>query len=220
MQLLIACFAATVAMAMTSTVQTTIKRLVTGLNSFGGSVEQRQPRIVVIGSGLAGTTSALTAAAHMSKAQVIQLEKNPKPGGNSMKASSGMSVLSLEEGDKPEDFEDDIKASGGGRSRPELVHTLVLDSPQALNFLKECGVQLGRATQLGGHSHKRTVGADPKGPNVGFVIMQALGAQRTKHPNLQLVLNATVGEVRVQPHWAIHHASTYLPMSPYFYLAR
>ena len=49
--------------------------------------------VVVVGGGLAGASAALAAAEAVPSARVVLLEKEPRPGGNSMKASSGMNAL-------------------------------------------------------------------------------------------------------------------------------
>ena len=54
-------------------------------------------RVVVVGGGLAGLAAALTAAGDASRPtpgfEVVLIEKMPKLGGNSMKASSGINAL-------------------------------------------------------------------------------------------------------------------------------
>lgn len=58
--------------------------------------------------------------------EVVLLEKQPKLGGNSAKASSGINALTETAGDKVQLFVNDTLVSGGGRSRPELVERLVV----------------------------------------------------------------------------------------------
>lgn len=48
------------------------------------------PHVVVVGGGLAGLTAALTAA--RAGARVTLLDKEPRLGGNSAKATSGISA--------------------------------------------------------------------------------------------------------------------------------
>lgn len=47
-------------------------------------------------------------------------------GGNSAKASSGINALNVPGGDSESLFEGDTIKSGGGLSKPDLVHTLVV----------------------------------------------------------------------------------------------
>ena len=82
--------------------------------------------VVVVGGGLAGASAALAAAEAVPSARVVLLEKEPRPGGNSMKASSGMNALAEAQGDSATAFREDTLASGGGRAVPELVDALVV----------------------------------------------------------------------------------------------
>ena len=85
------------------------------------------PRIVVVGSGLAGTAAALSAAESVAAGtEVVLLEKEPRLGGNSMKASSGINALTPDQGDAAAAFRDDTLRSGGGLSVGELVDALVV----------------------------------------------------------------------------------------------
>ncbi|EFC46768.1 NADH-dependent fumarate reductase [Naegleria gruberi] len=69
-----------------------IQHLVKGV--FGESVSLRKPRrkIIVIGSGLAGLTATLESA-YTYDQDVVLIEKEPRLGGNSAKATSGMNAI-------------------------------------------------------------------------------------------------------------------------------
>jgi aspartate oxidase len=84
--------------------------------------------IVIVGSGLAGCTAALQLRKSLAgaRAEVVLLEKESRPGGNSQKASSGISILSPENGDSEEQFIEDCLASGRGLCVSELVEALVV----------------------------------------------------------------------------------------------
>ena len=102
-------------------------RLNSSSMSGSGLIARHAPRIVVVGSGLAGTAAALAAAeAAGPQAQVVVLEKEARPGGNSMKASSGINALAPDQGDSAAAFRDDTQRSGGGLSVPELVDAMVV----------------------------------------------------------------------------------------------
>ncbi|KAG2423533.1 hypothetical protein HXX76_015280 [Chlamydomonas incerta] len=161
-------------------------------------------RVLVVGGGLAGLTAALTAAEQLAAAsgaaggggggagsggyevEVLVVEKMPRLGGNSAKASSGMNALNPQDGDSEPLFSSDTLTSGGGASVPELVQRLVHDSPAALSFLESHGAALAGVTQLGGHSvpRTRTVTA---GANVGWVVMSALSAAVKAHPRIRVL---------------------------------
>jgi len=148
------------------------------------------PTLVVVGGGLAGTTTAISASEN-ALINIVMLEKEERTGGNSIKASSGINAVSLEDGDSLETFVEDTLASGGGLSDPALVQTLVNDSREALEWLASMGVDLNGTVQLGGHSTKRTH-FPSSGPSVGFAILKALGEIVKKTPNIKVVTKAKV----------------------------
>lgn len=155
------------------------------------SIDQDMPRIIVVGGGLAGLTSALTASSNPNIA-VTLIEKEPRLGGNSQKASSGISAVTSSYDDSTEDFIQDTLKSGGGLSNPSLVKTLADDSAEAIAFLEaQTGLDLSsNIVQLGGHSKKRTH-TDPAGP-IGFDLMRSLEAKLANIPNVEVVTSAKV----------------------------
>ena len=139
--------------------------------------------VIVIGSGLAGMSAAIEAAD--AKAQVILLEKEPKIGGNSAKATSGINGwgtdTQAEEGvaDDERLFERDTFRSGmKGRTDYSLVRMLSSKSADAIHWLKHRhGVPLTVLSQLGGHSAKRTHRApavDGRPVPIGWKITKTL----------------------------------------------
>ncbi|PRW56901.1 fumarate reductase flavo [Chlorella sorokiniana] len=156
-----------------------------------GLIARHAPRIIVVGGGLAGTAAALAAAeAAGPNTEVVVLEKEGRPGGNSMKASSGINALALDQSDTPEVFRDDTLRSGGGLSVPELVDTLVADSRDAVGWLEGQGIDLSGLVQLGGHSKKRTH-TSTRGP-VGFSIMKALLDRQAADQRIEVIPSANV----------------------------
>lgn len=139
------------------------------------------PDAVVIGTGLAGLTATLNILDRGGK--VVLLEKEAKPGGNSIKASSGINacVRGDDAVDQPsvpdqevESFVKDTIQSAGDNANSELITTLVQNSVDAIQWLKDrIGVDLTKnRTQLGGHSSART--HRPEKGAVGFTVMSAL----------------------------------------------
>lgn len=128
--------------------------------------------VVVIGGGSAGLTAALKAS---DTSTVLVLEKCSVLGGNSAKASSGMSALSQGYGEKDiQSFIEDIMESGGGLSDERLVNVLVSLSYDAVEFLKGLGVAFAGESlvQLGGHRVPRTYTL--KEGAVGWTIVSRL----------------------------------------------
>ncbi|CAC9543617.1 putative NADH-dependent fumarate reductase [Leishmania infantum JPCM5] len=140
-------------------------------------------RVIIVGGGLAGCSAAIEAA--NCGAQVILLEKEPKLGGNSAKATSGINAwgtrAQAKQGvmDGGKFFERDTHRSGkGGNCDPCLVKTLSVKSSDAVKWLSELGVPLTVLSQLGGASRKRCHRAPDKSDGtpvpVGFTIMKTL----------------------------------------------
>jgi cleavage and polyadenylation specificity factor subunit 2/mediator of RNA polymerase II transcription subunit 4 len=150
-------------------------------------------RVIVVGGGLAGHVAALTAAE--AGADVLLLEKEPRTGGNSAKASSGISAVA--EGDSAAAFAEDTLRSGGGRSDPRLVRKLTQDSQDAVEWLLRHGADLGGGlVQMGGHSRARTRRA--KAPAVGFGLMQAMGAAAAAAPRVRVETGAAAAALLLE----------------------
>jgi flavocytochrome c len=148
------------------------------------TVNESRFDVIVIGGGSAGLTAALTAA--LAGCNVLVLEKQDSVGGNSAKASSGVSALSP--GASKDDealFVKDVLSSGGGLSDPLLVETLVHNSSQAIQFLSSLGVEFSDTlVQLGGHSVARTHTV-VKGA-VGWSIMSKLREAVDAHKRIMV----------------------------------
>lgn len=132
---------------------------------------------IIVGSGLAGLTASLELLAK--GMSVALIEKTDRLGGNSAKASSGISgaptrFQNPEELDSVKSFYDDTIKSGKGLSNPSLVDLMTTNSADAINWLVDnFNVDLGATARLGGHSHSRTHRGTGSLPP-GFAIVSAL----------------------------------------------
>ncbi|KAJ4331575.1 hypothetical protein N0V95_009855 [Ascochyta clinopodiicola] len=156
---------------------------------------------IVVGSGLAG----LSAASQLVKQNIAVriLERAAKPGGNSIKASSGINGAPTKHQpvQEPEDaFYADTVASAGKRmsnftvERERLVRVLTEGSAGAVQWLsEEKGVDLSKVAQLGGHSYARTHRGP--GPPPGFAIVSALLKSLRESPLFHLQTSCTVTKV-------------------------
>jgi FAD-dependent fumarate reductase len=172
-----------------------------------------KPPVIVVGSGLAGLAAAHEALA--SGAGVHMLDRAPKPGGNSMKASSGINgagtrfqrQLGI---NKDESFlADSIRSAGaryreweaqgkaGAADRGTLVSMLADQSESAVNWLvDDIGVDLSVVAPLGGHSVPRThrgVGNTPPGAAIVTTLLRKL----QENPRFQLSNSAEVTAVEI-----------------------
>ncbi|KAJ3411573.1 NADH-cytochrome b5 reductase [Chytridiales sp. JEL 0842] len=145
----------------------------------------RVKQIIVVGGGLAGLSAAIEASRKGSF--VTLLEKEPRIGGNSAKASSGMNAVPTKaqaargvEGDSVEHFRGDTIRSGKGRSDDQLVQRLTAESAEALEWIESFGLKLDSVTQCGGHSfprtHRESPRSDGKIASVGWDIIKTLNA--------------------------------------------
>ncbi|KAF9889809.1 hypothetical protein FE257_006899 [Aspergillus nanangensis] len=166
---------------------------------------QASPAIVV-GSGLAGLSAASQLIFH--HVPVVMLDRAPKPGGNSIKASSGINGAPTRF--QPCDTEDtafytDTVVSAGRPlssststerlRREQLIATLTQSSPSAVYWLTDDNaIDLSKVAQLGGHSHPRTHrGAGKKPP--GSAIITTLLDSLTRDPLFELRTQAKVTKV-------------------------
>lgn len=156
---------------------------------------------IVVGSGLAGLSAASQLVKHNVPVRV--LERAAKPGGNSIKASSGINgaPTKFQPVAEPTDaFYSDTVVSAGKRmstftvERQKLIQTLTEGSAGAVHWLvEEKGVDLSRVAQLGGHSYARTHrGA---GPPPGFAIISALLKTLKESQLFHLQTSCTVTKV-------------------------
>ncbi|KPA85957.1 putative mitochondrial NADH-dependent fumarate reductase-like protein [Leptomonas pyrrhocoris] len=158
-------------------------------------------RVVVIGGGLAGCAAAIEAVD--CGATVVLIEKEPRLGGNSAKATSGINGWGTRTQavnhvlDNCKLFERDTFLSGkGGYCDPGLVRTLSVKSSDAISWLESFGIPLTMLYQLGGASRKRCHRApdqkDGTPVPIGFTIMKTLDDHiRAKLHGRITVLNET-----------------------------
>jgi succinate dehydrogenase / fumarate reductase flavoprotein subunit len=131
--------------------------------------------VLIIGGGGAGASAALLARENGAK--VIIATKLRFGDANTMMAQGGIQAA-----DKPNDSPVihylDAMGGGGFTNDPDLVEALVMDAPQAIQWLEELGVMFDKepdgtmfTTHLGGTSRKRVHAA---GDYTGAAIMRPL----------------------------------------------
>ncbi|KAI1496333.1 flavocytochrome c [Biscogniauxia marginata] len=159
--------------------------------------------VIVVGSGFAGLSAAHEAL--KAGARVHMLERAAKPGGNSIKASSGINGAGTRFQRssgiaKDESFYDDTVRSAGNRlqagpsgvDRTALIEALTSRSAAAVDWLvDDIGIDLSVVAILGGHSVARTHRGG-SGPPPGAAIVSALLKQLQEHPDYELTTSANV----------------------------
>ena len=133
----------------------------------------RDADVVVVGSGAAGITAALTAAAR--DRRVLLISKDELGGGSTPLAQGGMAAV-LDPADSFELHASDTLAAGAGLCDPGAVSALVAAAPGVISWLSSLGAELGYGHLEGGHSRRRIVhaGGDAAGAEVHRVLRAAL----------------------------------------------
>jgi L-aspartate oxidase len=151
--------------------------------------------VVVLGSGAAGLTAALTAASRGRR--VLLLSKDGIGGGATPLAQGGLAAA-IGPGDTPALHQRDTLDAGAGLCDPAAVAALAAEAPGEIARLAARGARLERtALHLeGGHSRSRIVsaGGDAIGAEVHQVLRAALLASRIQVLTHCAVLDALTGD--------------------------
>jgi aspartate oxidase len=135
---------------------------------------RREADVVIVGSGAAGITTALTTAAR--GLRVLMVTKD-LAGGASPLAQGGLAAA-IGPGDSPQAHARDTQVAGAGLCDRETVAALAAGSPAAIEWLVSRGARLERQDLRleGGHSVKRIVhsGDDASGAEVHRALVAAL----------------------------------------------
>ncbi|WP_172195846.1 flavocytochrome c [Saccharibacillus qingshengii] len=153
--------------------------------------------LVIIGGGGAGMTAALEAkAAGMNP---VIFEKMEKPGGNTLKSSSGMNAsetkFQKEQGiaDTNKLFFEETLKGGHDTNDQEMLHYFVDHSADAIDWLDSQGITLDNLTITGGMKEKRTH-RPTDGSAVGQYLVSGLVAD-VQEQGIQLFVQAHVKEI-------------------------
>jgi nicotinate-nucleotide pyrophosphorylase (carboxylating) len=152
---------------------------------------QERVDVVVIGSGIAGLTTALRAR---ELGRVLVVTKDVLSAGSTRWAMGGVAAA-IGPGDSPQDHLDDTLTAGAGLCDEDAVRTLVTEGPAALRELIALGASfdttpLGelQLTREGGHHRDRIVHAG--GDATGAEIQRALAAAVHQAPEIDVIEHA------------------------------
>jgi L-aspartate oxidase len=139
-----------------------------------------QADVIVIGSGVAGLTTALNArAANLS---VLLVTKAHIDEGSTKWAQGGIAAA-LGPGDTPEEHKEDTLVAGAGLCDTEAVNVLVTEGPEAVRKLISRGAVFDTSesgeialTREGGHHRNRILhaGGDATGAEVSRALLAAV----------------------------------------------
>jgi len=135
---------------------------------------RRDADVVVVGSGAAGISTALTAAAAGLRVLIVTKDLI---GGATPLAQGGLAAA-IGPGDSAASHVSDTLTAGAGLCEPDVVAALADAAPGAIDWLAGLGARLDtRELRLeGGHSHHRIVhsGDDASGAEVHRALLAAL----------------------------------------------
>jgi L-aspartate oxidase len=155
--------------------------------SFSHDVQAFSHDVLVIGSGAAGLTLALSLARH---AKVAVLSKNALNQGSTWFAQGGIAAV-LDDQDSIDAHVADTLVAGAGLCHEDAVRFTVENSKAAIDWLIEQGVSFTRdnstqdyhLTKEGGHSHRRIIhSADATGRAVHSTLIE----QTLQQPNIEV----------------------------------
>jgi L-aspartate oxidase len=156
---------------------------------------ERDADVVVVGSGAAGISTALAAAAHGRR--VLLLSKEDLGGGATPLAQGGLAAA-IGPGDTAALHRRDTLDAGAGLCDPAAVATLVAEAPAEISRLAVLGARLERsALHLeGGHTRSRIVhaGGDAAGAEVHRALLAALLASPVEVLTGAVALDALTDE--------------------------
>ncbi|MGA3421675.1 flavocytochrome c [Lactiplantibacillus plantarum] len=156
--------------------------------------------VVIIGSGGAGLTAAIQA--HELGLNPVILEKMPKIGGNTTRASSGMNAaetnvqLHYHIVDSFGDFYGETLKGGGGMNNQALLKFFTEHSALAIDWLADHGIKLDDLTITGGMSVMRTHRPSSMAPIGGFLVTELL--KQVAADQLPLFTDVKVDELLVE----------------------
>jgi L-aspartate oxidase len=135
--------------------------------------------VLIIGSGAAGLTLALSLPEHM---KVAVLSKDKLTEGSTFYAQGGISAV-LDESDSLSSHITDTLDAGAGLCHEDIVRFVVENGPTAIKWLDQIGVPFTRTanedgtnalhlTREGGHSHRRVAhAADASGKAIETTLL-------------------------------------------------
>lgn len=155
--------------------------------------------VVVVGSGIAGLTTALEAR---KAGRVLLVTKTSLSAGATVWAQGGIAAA-LSPEDSPEQHLRDTLTAGVGLCSEDAVRTLVTEGPARVRELAALGTEFARTedgtialTREGGHRRDRIAhaGGDATGKEISRALVEALRAVEAD-PGIQIIENALVTDV-------------------------
>lgn len=163
----------------------------------------RKADVVVIGSGIAGLSTALRYVEHAPQGRVVLVTKDVLANGSTRWAQGGIAAVT-DPADTPLAHMVDTIAAGAGLCEPDAVRTMVTEGAGALRWLVERGTHFDRTaggtlalTREGGHRAARIAhaGGDATGAEIERCLIERVRAQ----PRIELIEHAFVPDLVTGP---------------------
>jgi L-aspartate oxidase len=178
--------------------------------------ELNETDVLVIGSGIAGATTALRLADQGVQVTVVTRADTPEET-NTFYAQGG--IIYRGNPDSPQSLAKDIMRAGDGHCNPPAVMTLAEEGPVAVEqvLLDRTGVGFDRAAdgtlslvREGGHTLPRILHV---ADHTGEAIQRALTAALQSHPNVTVLTGCTAVDLLTPAHHAQNRLTVYDPLS-------
>lgn len=163
-----------------------------------------QTDFLIIGSGIAGLTTAVKLARRFPEKTVTVLTKAASDETNTKYAQGGIAVVNDPENDSFDKHIDDTLIAGDGLCDREIVELVVKEGPERVNEIIEWGTNFDKdgdgnwaRGREGGHSEFRILHHKDI---TGYEIERALLSEAAKHPNIVLHNHWFVVDLITQHH--------------------
>lgn len=161
--------------------------------------------VLIIGSGLAGLSCALSLPSHFN---IAVMSKNQLTDSNTQWAQGGIASV-LDTADNFANHINDTLSAGQDLCRANIVEQVVKSAPNCISLLESWGVKFDRSSNSnaielareGGHSHRRVAHVHDQ---TGKAIQNALLNQAKAKPNIhffeQYLLIDLISDKKINPH--------------------
>ena len=170
--------------------------------------------VLILGSGIAGATTALTLADAGVPVTVVTRASRARDT-NTYWAQGGIIYKGVE--DSPELLAEDIMRAGAGHCNPDAVRIVAENGPGAFErvLLNRAGVDFDREEDgslslalEGGHSVPRIAhAADATGKAIELALLQAIDG----HPHVQILTEHTAVDLLTPSHQGLDRRAVYQP---------
>jgi len=172
--------------------------------------------ILIIGAGLAGCATAITAADNGCKIVILTSGKNIEKT-STVKAQGG--IIYKGKNDNQKSLINDIEKAGAGMCNPKAVKHVVKQGPKLVKsfLIDKIGVEFDKnqnkkldLTREGGHSTERIVHCSD---STGKSIAEALWKKINEHKNITILPKTTAIDLITTSHHSLNPADIYMPIT-------